>query len=103
MVRVCKSQKESVLAMVRKGKLDAASLSTSNLVDEIILAMSKRGVLDCLSAGVPDRRAHNTTVPFDLILASSIAAKMTPTAYIRALCVRVPFGTLLKCTQAMTL
>ena len=76
MVRVCKNQKESVLAMVRKGKLDAASLSTSNLVDEIILAMSKRGVLDCLSAGVPDRRAHNTTVPFDLILASSIAAKM---------------------------
>ena len=67
MVRVCKNQKESVLAMVRKGKLDAASLSTSNLVDEIILAMSKRGVLDCLSAGVPDRRAHNTTVPFDLI------------------------------------
>ena len=55
MVRVCKNQKESVLAMVRKGKLDAASLSTSNLVDEIILAMSKRGVLDCLSAGVPDR------------------------------------------------
>ena len=40
MVRVCKNQKESVLAMVRKGKLDAASLSTSNLVDEIILAMA---------------------------------------------------------------
>ena len=45
MVRVCKNSKESVLAMVRKGKLDAAALSTSNLVDEIILSMSKHGVL----------------------------------------------------------
>ena len=76
MVRVCKNNKESVLAMVRKGKLDAAALSTSNLVDEIILSMSKHGVLDCLSAGIPDRRGHNKTVPFELIWASAIAAKM---------------------------
>ena len=62
--------------MVRKGKLDAAALSTSNLVDEIILSMSKHGVLDCLSAGIPDRRGHNKTVPFELIWASAIAAKM---------------------------
>ena len=76
MVRVCRNNKESVLAMVRKGKLDAAALSTSNLVDEIILSMNKHGVLDCLNAGIPDRRGHNKTVSFELIWASAIAAKM---------------------------
>lgn len=39
MIRVCKENRESVLEQVRNGKIDAAMLSTTNLIDEIILTM----------------------------------------------------------------
>ena len=76
MIRVCKNDKESVLALVRQGKLDAAALSSTNLVDEIILSMYKHGVLQCLDTQIRDKRADNITIPFNLIWASAIAAKM---------------------------
>lgn len=76
MIRVCKQDKESVIAQVRQGKLDAASLSTSNLVDDIILSMHQHGILDCISDNIPDKRADNTTIPFSLVWALAIAAKM---------------------------
>ena len=76
MIRVCKNDKESVFAMIRQGKLDAAALSTSNLVDEIILSMYKHGIFTCLENGICDKRAANTTVPFGIIWAAAIAAKM---------------------------
>lgn len=75
-LRICKENQESVLARVRSGELDAAILSSTNLVDDIILAMHTHGILDCLSIGIQDRRNHNTTVPYNVIWASSIAAKM---------------------------
>lgn len=76
MIKVCKQDKESVIAQVRQGKLDAASLSTSNLVDDIILSMHQHGVLDCISEHIEDKRADNTTIPFNLVWALAIAAKM---------------------------
>ena len=75
-LRICKKNQESVLAQVRNGELDAAILSSTNLVDDIILAMHAHKILDCLAEGIQDRRKHNRTVPYNVIWASSIAAKM---------------------------
>ena len=76
MIKACKQNKESVLQKVRSGKLDSAALSISNIVDEIILSMHTNGVLHCLSSGIQDLRADNTTIPYELVWASAIAAKM---------------------------
>lgn len=76
MIRFCQQNKDSVLAKMLNGQLDAVASSTTNFVDEIILAMHKKGVLGCLKDSITDRRADNTTIPFELVLALSIAAKM---------------------------
>lgn len=76
MIRLCKYNQDSVLDKVRNGELDAVALSTSNLIDDIVLEMNKLKVLDCLKDNIPDLRAHNTTIPYNLIWASAIAAKM---------------------------
>lgn len=76
MLKCCKSNKNSVLESIKNGKIDAVSLSSTNLVDDIILAMHTHGILDCLNVGIPDRRKHNTTVPYDIIWTSAVAAKM---------------------------
>lgn len=76
MLKVCRNNKESVLELVRAGKIDAVALSTTNLVDDIIHVMHTSGILDCLTSGIKDRRSHNTTVPYSIIWASAIAAKM---------------------------
>ena len=75
-LKCCKANKESVLRQVKSGNIDAITLSSTNLVDDIILAMHTNGILDCLNNGIADRRSHNITVPYNVILASSIAAKM---------------------------
>lgn len=75
-LRCCKNNKESVLEQVKSGKLDAIALSTTNLVDDIILSMHTREILDCLTQGIQDKRKHNKTVPYNVIWASAIASKM---------------------------
>lgn len=75
-LKCCKSNKDSVLEQVRAGKIDAITLSSTNLVDDIILSMHTNGILGCLEKGIEDRRSHNTTVPYNVIWASAIAAKM---------------------------
>jgi len=76
MIRICKYNQNSVIEKIRKGKLDAVALSTSSLVDNIILEMNDSKIFDCLKNNIPDYRAHNTTIPYELIWASAIAAKM---------------------------
>lgn len=75
-LRCCKNNKESVLEQVKNGKLDAIAISTTNLVDDIILSMHTQGILSCLTQGIQDKRKHNTTVPYNMIWASAVAAKM---------------------------
>lgn len=76
MIKVCKYNQENVLKQIRNGKLDAIALSTSNLIDNIILTMNDNHVFECLKDNIQDRRARNTTIPYELIWASAIAAKM---------------------------
>lgn len=76
MIRLCKYNQENVLAKVRQGKLDAVALSTSNLIDNIILEMNNTKIFECLKDNIPDLRANNTTIPYKLVWASAVAAKM---------------------------
>lgn len=88
MIKVCHQDKESVLEKVRNGRLDAVSLSTSNLVDEIIVAMYEKEILSCIAESIPDKRADNTFVPFEISWALAIAAKMK----IRTSLTDIPFA-----------
>lgn len=76
MIKVCRENKESILRKIYKGTFDNVAISISNLVDDIILSMHKSKILACLVNKLPDKRAHNTTIPFELVIALSIAAKM---------------------------
>lgn len=76
MIKICKENKNVVLEKVRTGNIDAAMLSTNNLIDDIIISMHTNGLLSSIGKVIPDRRAHNTTIPYELIWAASIAAKM---------------------------
>lgn len=76
MINMCRQDKEGVTAKLKAGKLDYAKLSTSNLVDDIILDAYNRGILDCVSAGIKDHRRANSVVPYSIIWAAAIAAKM---------------------------
>lgn len=76
MIKVCKKNKEAVLRKIYTGEFDNVESSISNLVDDIILSMHKCEILACLTNKLPDKRAHNTTIPFELVMALSVAAKM---------------------------
>lgn len=76
MIKLCKHNQHNVIEKIKSGKLDAVALSSSNLIDDIILKMNNTNVFKCLKDNIPDKRAHNTTIPYDLIWASAIAAKM---------------------------
>ena len=75
-IKLCKYNQNNVLRQIREGKLDSIALSTSNLIDEIVLKMNESHILDCLANNIDDLRYHNTTVPYYLIWTSAIAAKM---------------------------
>lgn len=76
MIKICKENKDSVLRKIYTGAFDNVASSMSNLVDDIILSMHKNEILACLTNKIPDKRAHNTTIPFELVMALSVAAKM---------------------------
>ena len=76
MIKVVRQNKESVLDKIRDGRLDSVAISSTNLVDDILLSMHKNGILACLGAVIPDLRKANTTIPFELVIALATAAKM---------------------------
>ncbi len=76
MIKVCKYNQDSIIEQIKNGKLDAIALSNSNLIDNIILKMNDINLFECLKNNIQDKRAHNTTIPYELVWASAIAAKM---------------------------
>lgn len=76
MIKVCKQNQQSIINKLYNGTFDNVAVSMSNLADDIILSMHENGVLKCLSDSIIDKRADNITIPFDLILTLSIAAKL---------------------------
>ncbi len=76
MIRLCKHNQDNVIKKVRNGQIDALALSSTNLIDNIILEMNNHKIFDCLKNNIPDLRAKNTIIPYELIWASAICAKM---------------------------
>ena len=76
MLTICKNNKNEIKKLIENKSLRDIVISNSDLIDDIILAMCRDGVVDCLANGFSDKRRHNSYVPFKLIIAMSIAAKM---------------------------
>ena len=76
MIQISKNEKEKVLEAIKKGKIDAADISLPNLIDSILLAMHKKGVTQLLAQAIPDKRADNLHIPFDILLTLGAAAKL---------------------------
>lgn len=68
--------KKRVLEAIGKGEIDAADLSFPNLVDKMILKMKREGILERLENVFSDKRSDNKNIPFHLVLALTITAKM---------------------------
>ena len=76
MLTLCKNDKNKIKELIENKKLDAIVASNTDFVDDIILAMARDGIIDCLDEGFTDRRRHNSFIPFRLIMALAVAAKM---------------------------
>ncbi len=76
MLTLCKENKNAIKKLVKNKGLNNIVISNSNLIDDIILSMQRDGIIDCLDKGFPDKRRHNSFIPFKLIIALAVAAKM---------------------------
>ncbi len=61
---------------IRKGRADAAEVSTGNFIDSIIRKTHAMGITEKFRYVVADKRQRNRQIPFDIIMTLSIAAKM---------------------------
>ena len=76
MLTICINDKSKIKELAKKKGLSNIVTSNSNLIDDIILNMAHNGIIACLDNGFDDRRKRNSFVPFRLIIALAIAAKM---------------------------
>ena len=70
MIQICRKDKEKVYGAIRTGKIDAAEMSFPNLMDDIILTMKQKGLVDLLPLAIPDKRRDNRHIPFGIVLCS---------------------------------
>lgn len=76
MIQICLKDKKKVYDAIRTGKIDAADMSFPNLIDDIILTMKRRGLIDSLAQTLPDKRRDNHHIPFHILLCLAVAAKL---------------------------
>lgn len=76
MLTICKNNKAEIKKLIENKGLSNIVISNTNLIDDIILAMARDGIINCLDNGFCDKRRHNSFIPFKLIIALAVAAKM---------------------------
>lgn len=76
MLQLSKNDKNEVLKALKAGKIDAADVSFPNLIDTIVLQMKNIKLINKLSESFKDKRKQNKHIPFDLLIALAIIAKM---------------------------
>jgi hypothetical protein len=76
MLQLSKNDKNKVLEALKAGKIDLADLSFPNFIDTIILKMKNIGLISKLSESFKDKRKQNKHIPFDILIALAITAKM---------------------------
>lgn len=76
MIQICLEDKLKVYEAIRSGHIDAADLSSSNLIVSIILTMKRHGILTPPSVTLENKRRDNHHIPFDILLAPVATAKL---------------------------
>ncbi|MEF9893164.1 MAG: transposase [Anaerorhabdus sp.] len=76
MLTLCKQNKNIMLNKIKNKLLDNILMCNVNLIDEILLSMSKEGFIDHLGNSIEDKRQYNSIVPLSLIILFSVASKM---------------------------
>ena len=76
MLTLCKNNRTMIEKYIKNKRLDAIVQSSSDFIDEIILAMIQDGIIDCLDTAISDKRRHNAFIPFKLVIALAVASKM---------------------------
>ena len=76
MLQLSKNDKNKVLEDIKAGTIDAADISFPNLIDTIMLKMKNIGLISKLAESFKDKRKQNKHIPFDILIALAITAKM---------------------------
>lgn len=76
MLQLSKNDKNKALEAIKAGKIDAADVSFPNLIDTIILKMKNMGLISKLAESFKDKRKQNKHIPFNILIALAITAKM---------------------------
>lgn len=76
MLQLSKNDKNKVLDSIKSGKIDAADVTFSNLIDTILLKMKNIGLISKIAESFKDKRKENKHIPFDILITLAITAKM---------------------------
>jgi hypothetical protein len=75
MIMISKHDREIVTESIRGGQIDGVMVSEANLVDEVLLTMHEKGVLEGIGKCIVDKRVRRA-IPFHLVMTLGIGAKM---------------------------
>ncbi len=76
MYSMCAKDNDFIVKNFRNIKVNRIVPSVSSLADDIILSMADLRVLKCLDDAFNDKRGANKTIPLDIIMTLSVAAKL---------------------------
>jgi len=76
LLTICKNNRKEIEKSIQNKRLDDIVSSSSDIIEEIILAMTRDGIIECLNNPFSDKRRHNSVVPFKLVMALAITSKM---------------------------
>jgi hypothetical protein len=75
-LQLSRNDKEKVLEAIKSRSINAADISFPNLIDTIILKTKNLGLISKLIESFKDKRKVNKHIPFDVLIALAITAKM---------------------------
>ena len=77
MLKSCRQNNQKVLESIKNGKIDAADISFSNFIDDIILKMSKMEIINSFEDVLEDKRCcKNSQIPLNILFVLAATAKM---------------------------
>ena len=77
MLKSCRQNNQKVLESIKNAKIDAADISFSNFIDDIILKMSKMEIINYFEDVVEDKRCcKNSQIPLNILFVLAATAKM---------------------------
>lgn len=68
MINYATNNKKTVLDFIKKREIDVVSIACPTIVDEILLQMHERGILESLEDAIKDKRQGNKSIPLSTVL-----------------------------------